>query len=212
MRWWRSRVASKRCCGPIRYCERSEAIQLSIRCSLDCFVASLLAMTESTRNSNMTDKPSPRRPHPRHCRRRRDRRPPEGHRRGSRPLDLLEAALQRAEQDSGAKLLGAVHSLDIVNFLSWRYHDPDKQLSQRLGIAPAIAITARSAARARSAIFTRRRAHRARRMQVAAVCGAEAQSTATKADRAGVKLPWTPFAHNVPRSRSAARRSRSRSP
>ena len=32
---------------------------------------------------------------------------------------------------------------------------------------------------------------------VAAVCGAEAQSTATKAERAGIELPWTPFAHDV---------------
>ncbi|HEY0848341.1 MAG TPA: acetyl-CoA acetyltransferase, partial [Bradyrhizobium sp.] len=32
---------------------------------------------------------------------------------------------------------------------------------------------------------------------VAAVCGAEAQSTATKAERAGVTPPWTPFAHDV---------------
>jgi acetyl-CoA C-acetyltransferase len=32
---------------------------------------------------------------------------------------------------------------------------------------------------------------------VAAVCGAEAQSTATKAERAGITLPWTPFAHDV---------------
>ena len=32
---------------------------------------------------------------------------------------------------------------------------------------------------------------------MAAVCGAEAQSTATKAERAGIKLPWTPFASDV---------------
>ncbi len=32
---------------------------------------------------------------------------------------------------------------------------------------------------------------------VAAVCGAEAQSTATKAERAGITLPWTPFAQDV---------------
>ena len=32
---------------------------------------------------------------------------------------------------------------------------------------------------------------------VAAVCGAEAQSTATKAERAKIDLPWTPFAHDV---------------
>jgi acetyl-CoA C-acetyltransferase len=33
--------------------------------------------------------------------------------------------------------------------------------------------------------------------RVAAVCGAEAQSTATKAERAKVTPPWTPFAHDV---------------
>ena len=56
----------------------------------------------------------------------------------------------------------------------------------------------RSAARARSATSTRRRsASRAANAALAAVCGAEAQSTATKAERAGVSLPWTPFAHDV---------------
>ncbi|MGY4331289.1 hypothetical protein ACVWWG_005706 [Bradyrhizobium sp. LB7.2] len=39
---------------------------------------------------------------------------------GLEPLDLLEQALRRAEQDAGAKLLGEVQSLDVVNFLSWR--------------------------------------------------------------------------------------------
>src|SRR3569623_1743679 len=44
---------------------------------------------------------------------------------GLEPLDLLEQALRRAEQDAGAKLLGELESLDVVNFLSWRYLDPD---------------------------------------------------------------------------------------
>src|SRR5690349_23790500 len=56
---------------------------------------------------------------------------------GLEPLDLLEEALKRAEADSGGTLLGEIGSLDIVNFLSWRYRDPEKQLAQRLGIAPA---------------------------------------------------------------------------
>ena len=43
---------------------------------------------------------------------------------GLEPLALLEAALKRAEADSGGKLLGDIGSLDIVNFLSWRYRDP----------------------------------------------------------------------------------------
>ena len=40
---------------------------------------------------------------------------------------------------------------------------------------------------------------------VGAVCGAEAQSTVNKAEKAGVKLPWTPFAeHGVQSVRSAS--------
>ncbi len=45
---------------------------------------------------------------------------------GLEPLTLLELALKRAEQDCGGKLLGDIGSLDIVNFLSWRYRDPGK--------------------------------------------------------------------------------------
>src|SRR3981081_2124547 len=56
---------------------------------------------------------------------------------GLEPLALLEQALKRAEADSGGKLLGDIQSLDIVNFLSWRYQDPAKQLSDRLGLQPA---------------------------------------------------------------------------
>jgi hypothetical protein len=56
---------------------------------------------------------------------------------GLEPLALLELALERAEADSGTSLLGEVQSLDIVNFLSWRYQDPARQLSERLGIKPA---------------------------------------------------------------------------
>ena len=55
---------------------------------------------------------------------------------GLEPLDLLERALQRAEADAGARLISEVQSLDVVNFLSWRYRDPEKLLAQRLGITP----------------------------------------------------------------------------
>ncbi|MDA9442433.1 acetyl-CoA acetyltransferase [Bradyrhizobium sp. CCBAU 51745] len=117
---------------------------------------------------------------------------------GLEPLDLLERALQRAEADAGARLIGEVQSLDVVNFLSWRYRDPEKLLAQRLGITPAHCyygpVGGESPIR-----YIHEAAKRIARGEctVAAVCGAEAQSTATKADRAGVKLPWTPFAHDV---------------
>src|ERR1019366_533527 len=55
---------------------------------------------------------------------------------GLEPLALLEQALRRADADGGGKLLGEIQSLDVVNFLSWRYRDPEKQLAARLGINP----------------------------------------------------------------------------
>jgi acetyl-CoA C-acetyltransferase len=117
---------------------------------------------------------------------------------GLEPLTLLEHALKRAEQDSGTSLIGEIGSLDIVNFLSWRYLDPAQQLCDRLGIAPKHAyygpVGGESPIR-----YLHEAAQRIARGEcsVAAVCGAEAQSTATKAQRADITLPWTPFAHDV---------------
>src|SRR6266403_714881 len=124
---------------------------------------------------------------------------------GLEPLALLEQALKRAEADSGSKLLGEIQSLDVVNFLSWRYRDPEKQLSDRLGIKPEHAyygpVGGESPIR-----YLHEAAQRIARGEcsVAAVCGAEAQSTATKAERAGVELPWTPFAYDVPEPKRGA--------
>ena len=117
---------------------------------------------------------------------------------GLEPLALLVEALKRAEEDSGAKLLSEIDSLDVVNFLSWRYHEPENLLAARLGIQPTHAhygpVGGESPIR-----YLHEAARRIARGEchVAAVCGAEAQSTATRAERAGVTLPWTPFAHDV---------------
>src|SRR6266516_8182683 len=124
---------------------------------------------------------------------------------GLEPLALLEQALKRAEGDSGSKLLGEIQSLDVVNFLSWRYRDPEVQLSDRLGIKPKHAYS--GPVGGESPIrYLHEAAQRIARGEcsVAAVCGAEAQSTATKAERAGIKLPWTPFAHDVPEPKRGA--------
>ncbi len=117
---------------------------------------------------------------------------------GAEPLGLLVEALQRAEADSGARLLNEIESLDVVNFLSWRYREPERQLASRLGIRPRHAyygpVGGESPIR-----YLHEAAQRIARGEcsVAAVCGAEAQSTATKAERAGIALPWTPFAQDV---------------
>src|SRR5580693_7773368 len=124
---------------------------------------------------------------------------------GLEPLDLLEQALRRAEADTGGKLLRDIQSLDVVNFLSWRYRDPERHLVERLGITPAHCyygpVGGESPIR-----YLHEAAQRIARGEcsVAAVCGAEAQSTATKTERAGVTLPWTPFAHDVPEPKRGA--------
>jgi len=124
---------------------------------------------------------------------------------GLEPLTLLEQAVKRAEQDAGARLLHELGSLDVVNFLSWRYRDPERLLAERLGVAPAHCyygpVGGESPIR-----YIHEAAQRIARGEcsVAAICGAEAQSTATKAERAGVSLPWTPFAHDVPEPKRGA--------
>jgi acetyl-CoA C-acetyltransferase len=124
---------------------------------------------------------------------------------GLEPLALLEEALKRAEADSGARLLGEIQSLDVVNFTSWRYRDPEKQLAARIGAKPAHLyygpVGGESPIR-----YLHEAAQRIARGEcsVAAVCGAEAQSTATKAERAGVTPPWTPFAHDVEEPKRSA--------
>ena len=92
-----------------------------------------------------------------------------------------------------------------MNFLSWRYRDPEQQLAARLGIKPTHCnygpVSGESPIRS-----LHEAAQRIARGEcsVAAICGAEAQSTATKAERAGVALPWTPFAHDVPEPKRGA--------
>src|SRR6201991_3831759 len=124
---------------------------------------------------------------------------------GLEPLALLEAAVRRATEDAATALLGEVDSLDVVNFLSWRYRDPEQLLAARLGIKPSHCyygpVGGESPIR-----YLHEAAQRIARgeTKVAVVCGAEAQSTATKAERAKVTLPWTPFAHDVPEPKRGA--------
>jgi acetyl-CoA C-acetyltransferase len=117
---------------------------------------------------------------------------------GLEPLALLEQALKNAAADAGADVLSQIESLDIVNFLSWRYDQPERLLAQRIGATPAHAyygpVGGESPIR-----YLHEAAQRIARgeSKVAAVCGAESQGTATKAARAKIDLPWTPFAHHV---------------
>jgi acetyl-CoA C-acetyltransferase len=116
---------------------------------------------------------------------------------GLEPLALMQEALKRAEADAGAKLLGAIDSIDLVNLVSWRYEDPAKQLCERLGIQPPRAVYGPVGGEA-PIRYLHEAALRIQRGEsvVAAICGAEAQYTVNKAAKANVKLPWTPYAEH----------------
>ena len=148
----------------------------------------------------MTATSPPRRPHPRHCRRRRNRRSAGGYRRGPRAAGLAGAGAAGApKQDSGAQIAWR-------DRLARHRQFPELALS-RSGKAACGAprhrarrtpITARSAARARSAICTKRR------NALRAANAASPRSAAPKRNRPRPRpsapastLPWTPFAHDV---------------
>ena len=124
---------------------------------------------------------------------------PDDPAKGFEPLALIAQALKCAEHDAGAALLPRIDSLDVVNFVSWRYHEPARQLCQLIGIAPARAVYGPVGGES-PVRYLHEAAQRIARgeSQVAAIGGAEAQGTATKAERAGIDLPWTPFAHDAP--------------
>src|SRR3954463_13285522 len=117
---------------------------------------------------------------------------------GLEPLALLEAAVKRAAEDAAAPLLGEVDSLDVVNFLSWRYPDPEHRRAARSGIKPSHCFYGPVGGESPIRYLHEAALRIARgECKVAVVCGAEAQSSATKAERAGATLPWTPFADDA---------------
>ena len=101
---------------------------------------------------------------------------------GLEPLDAAGTGAKAGRSGRRRKTAWRGRSLDVVNFLSWRYRDPEKLLAQRLGITPSHLyygpVGGESPIR-----YIHEAAKRIARGEcsVAAVCGAEAQSTATKA-------------------------------
>jgi acetyl-CoA C-acetyltransferase len=113
---------------------------------------------------------------------------------GLEPLALMAAALERADEDAGHDLMRKVDSLDVVNLVSWRYADAAQQLSARLGIAPRRAVYGPVGGESPVRYLHEAALRIARgESEVAAIAGAEAQSTVAKAKKAGCELPWTPL-------------------
>jgi acetyl-CoA C-acetyltransferase len=118
------------------------------------------------------------------------------------PIDLMAEAARRADTHG---LLARVDSIDIVGLVSWRYYDTPALLNERLGIAPK-----RSVYGLVGGESPVRYLHEAARRialgtsEIGLVVGGEAQYAVGHAKRAGIDLPWTPYAVNAPKFQRAA--------
>jgi acetyl-CoA C-acetyltransferase len=112
---------------------------------------------------------------------------------GLEPMALMAEALRRAEADAGARLVGRLDALDVINEVSWPYPDLVGLLCETLGVAPRHRsygpVGGETPVR-----FLHEAAARiaAGESEVAAVCGGEAQYTVAQAEKRGIALPWTP--------------------
>jgi acetyl-CoA C-acetyltransferase len=117
------------------------------------------------------------------------------------PAALMAAALSKAEEDAGARLLADLDSLDIINEISWPYVDPLKVVATRLGLSPRRGIYhpiggQTPVAAIHEAALRIWRGETA----VAGICGAESEHAVRQAAKAGVELPWsTRDLNHVPR-------------
>lgn len=120
------------------------------------------------------------------------------------PLALMAAAARAADEDARG-LLAEVDSVDVIALVSWRYQDVAAELAGRLGINPRRSVY--GVVGGESPVrFLHEAARRIAEGQsaVGLVIGAEAQYAAGHAKRAGVDLPWTPYALSAPKMKRAA--------
>ena len=108
------------------------------------------------------------------------------------PASLMAEALRRAEADAGAPLLAALERLDVVREVSWPYADAGAQVLRRLGGTGVT--TVHHPVGGQTPLLALHEAAlqiTAGEIQVAAVCGAEAQASVNAARKLGLDLAWT---------------------
>lgn len=107
------------------------------------------------------------------------------------PAALMAAALRAAERDAGVALIAELDRLDVINEISWPYPDPCAVLADRIG---QVDIDARyHPVGGQTPTLTMHEAALAIQhgeIEVAAVCGGEAEDHVRRARRQGVALPW----------------------
>ncbi len=108
------------------------------------------------------------------------------------PIDLMEAAARRAEEDAGvAGLLSKVDSVRVVNIVSWPPEDPPVELAARLGASPSERVYTTLGGntpqwQVNEAAEQIAQGH----VRLSLIAGAEAIHSLRLARKHGVRLPW----------------------
>lgn len=108
------------------------------------------------------------------------------------PAELLAAAVAEAAADARlATQLDRVDSLDVINFLSWRYADPARTVAERAGLLPARAVYS-PVGGDQPTLLLAGAAHRIAvgHSRVAVVVGGESMASRRRWQQAGQKPPW----------------------
>jgi acetyl-CoA C-acetyltransferase len=116
------------------------------------------------------------------------------------PVELLVAAANRAEADTGATgVLAALDAVKVVSILSWRYADPGRLVADRIGAA-GVRTTYTSGGGQTPQSLVHRTAEEILegRADCVLIGGAEAWRTRQGARRAGETLDWTDQGDVVP--------------
>jgi acetyl-CoA C-acetyltransferase len=118
------------------------------------------------------------------------------------PLHLMAEALRRADEDAGGSWLDRIESLDVVNSMTWGYTNLPAQLSHTLHITPKRAVFGAIGGNTPVSYIHQAAIQIALgKMDVAAVCGAEASQSLLRARKTNTLLRWTPEGPKPPSPR-----------
>ena len=108
------------------------------------------------------------------------------------PIDLMETASRRAEEDAGAGgLLRHVDSVRVVNITSWPSDDPPVDLAGRLGVPPGERLYTTMGGNTPQWLVSETAEQIAQgNVRLALLVGAEAQHSFRLARKQGERLPW----------------------
>jgi acetyl-CoA C-acetyltransferase len=114
------------------------------------------------------------------------------------PVELIAEAVTAAATDAGLSTVPTPDSLQVVQFLSWRYRDPARFVAARLGITPGeTVLTTGGGNTPQSLVNQAALAIQGGELDLAILCGGECWRTRMRARRAGAELPWPRIPEDV---------------